>query len=435
VEIAAAMLQLREVDADVCHLAVRQRDLEAGCLNMVAASCPVSPAVRAALSLGFGGVTAEGYPGARYHPGADVVDGLEELCVQRARQLYGASHVNVQPLSASNANLALLYGLLEPDDGVLSMELAHGGHLSHASRPSSASRRIRARYYGLGADGRIDIDHVATQARACRPRMLIGGASSYPRTIDFRAMREVADDVGALLLADVSHISGLIAAGVHPDPVAHADLVTSSTYKQLGGPHGGFILRGTRSRVDTSAIDRCVFPAFQGTPDFATIAAKAVAFGLAQRPEFCDRMRRVVALAAAMADTFRERSVRMVGGGTDTHMILLDLGPTTTGAQLSSVLESAGLLVNKNLIPDDPRPPTSTSGVRLGTNHLAAGAAGPDDACALATAIADILDLLDANRDAIGSAPWQRLRELCRAYADVRRDPLDCDGHRPPNTR
>lgn len=411
---------LAESDPDVVALAERELARRAGQLNLVAASSPTAPAVQAAQALGLGALTAEGYPGRRFHPGAEVVDEVERLAIDRAAGLFGADHANVQPLSGSAANTAMLLGLLDAGDTVLSMELSHGGHLSHAARPASATRHLAAAYYGVGADGALDLDHVRERALAVRPAVLVCGGSAYPRTLDFAALREVADEVGALVLADISHIGGLVAAGLHPSPVPHCDLVTTSTYKQLRGPRGGLVLRGESSRVPAGKIDRMVFPGFQGTPDFGAIAGKAVALGAASRPQFRTAMHRVVRFARLFAEEFVERGLRLVAGGTDTHMVLVDLsGGSATGRTVSEALERVGILANKNLVPHDPRPASETSGLRIGTNHLAFMAIDDRDVRELAGEIAALVTAMDLGRLPEQCPAWRRLGEFAAVLTAV----------------
>lgn len=379
-------------DPSLRKLAERELSRQRAQLNLVAASSPPSPDVLAAQALGLSALTAEGYPGRRYHPGTEVIDAVERLAIERAKLLFGADHANVQPLSGSAANLAVLFGLLEPGDSVLSMELSHGGHLSHAARPASTTKHFGAAYYRLGADGTLDLDHVREQARAVRPAVLMCGGSAYPRTIDFPSFRAVADEVGALLIGDISHISGLVATGIHPTPFPYCDLVTTSTYKQLRGPHGGLVLRGPGSRVPGGKLGTWVFPGFQGTPDFGMVAAKAAALGNALRPAFAVAMERVARFAGLFADAFTARGLRLVTGGTDTHMVLVDLSDgSATGRTVSRVLEQIGILANKNLIPNDPRPASETSGLRIGTNHLAFMDVDDQDVSRLARGIADLV--------------------------------------------
>ncbi|TQF06813.1 serine hydroxymethyltransferase [Kitasatospora acidiphila] len=411
-----ALDALAASDPAILKLAERELARQRSHLNLVAASSPTSPEVLVTQALGLSALTAEGYPGRRYHPGTEVIDEVEQLAVERACALYGADHANVQPLSASMANLALLFGILRPGDAVLSMELSHGGHLSHASRPASSSKHLTADYYQLGPDGTLDLDRVREQVLALRPKVLICGGSAYPRTIDFAALRAIADEVDALVLGDISHISGLVAAGRHPSPFPHCDIVTTSTYKQLRGPHGGLILRAPGSRLSAAKLDKFVFPGFQGTPDFGMIAAKAVALGAAQRPEFGAAMDRVLRFAKLFAEAFLDRGVRLVGGGTDTHMVLVDLsGGAATGQTVSTALERVGILANKNLIPGDPRSAQETSGLRIGTNHLAFLHIGDREVGELAADIAELVACLTKGTAAEQCPSWPRLTEHASA--------------------
>ncbi|WP_018680593.1 serine hydroxymethyltransferase [Actinokineospora enzanensis] len=403
-------------DSAVADLARAHLAYAARTLNLVAASSPTLPAVSAAAGAGFWAVTAEGYPGARYHPAAVAIDDLESLARQRARSLFGVSHANVQPASGSAANLAVLYGLLDPGDRVLSLDLAHGGHLSHVSRQASISKRVDAAHYLVGDDGTVDPAALADLVARTRPRLVICGGSAYPRQLDFAAFRAAADRVDALLLADISHISGLVAAGVHPSPAAFCDLVTTSTYKQLRGPRGGLVMLGEPTRVSASTIDRAVFPGFQGTPDFAAIAGKAIAFRHAATPDFRAAMQRVVDYARIFAAAFTDRGVPMVTGGTDTHMVLLDLRATpVSGRVVADSLQDLGLLTNRNLVPADPRPTRETSGVRLGTNDLAFRDLTSTEITTLAGTVAAVVgDLVDERP---GGPARALLSELVAEYS------------------
>ncbi|MGW4022700.1 serine hydroxymethyltransferase [Streptomyces sp. NPDC005009] len=421
----AGLTALAETDTAVLKLAEQELEQQRGRLNLVAASSPTLPAVQAAQALGLSAVTAEGYPGRRFHPGTESVDEIERLATGHAESLFGADHANVQPLSGSSANLALLYGLSEPGRPVLAMDLTHGGHLSHLARPASASRHLKAAYYRVADDGRLDLDDLRRQARAVRPNLIICGGSAYPRFLDFAAFRSIADEVGALLMADISHVSGLVAAGLHPSPVPHCDVVTTSTYKQLCGPRGGLILRGPASGVTAATVDRLVFPGFQGTADFGAIAAKAVAFAHARRPEFRTAMERVTRFARIFAEAFTSHGLALVGGGTDTHMVLVDLGSgDVTGRSVSDALERVGILANKNLVPNDPRPAHETSGLRIGTNHLAFLPIDDQDVRDLADAVAAAVADLRCGGTADRSPAWHRLGSLASALADAREPAL-----------
>ncbi|MCX5387047.1 serine hydroxymethyltransferase [Streptomyces sp. NBC_00083] len=355
-------------------------------LAMVAASSSADPSVLACTGATISNVTTEGYPGARYHAGCEVVDEVERLAVARARSLFGAQYANVQPHSGSTANQIVLCTLMKPGDTLLGMELSAGGHLTHGSTASVSGQFFRAVGYGTDAEGLLDYGQVAELAREHRPKVIVCGASAYPRTVDFARFRRIADEVGAYLLADISHIAGLVAAGLHPSPVDHAHATTTSTYKQLYGPRGGLILLGRDAdtalpgtrRTLSRAVAHGTFPFLQGTPDLGAVAAKARAFDIAAQPEFRALAGRVVSGARELASAFAGLGHTLVTGGTDNHMVLLDVGRRgLTGAIAESALADCRIVVNRNRIPGDPHGPRVTSGVRFGTNTLALRAMGP----------------------------------------------------------
>ncbi len=354
-----------ELAAILLKEAGRQRDT----LELIASENYVSRAVLEAQGSILTNKYAEGYPGARYYGGCRYVDMAEELAISRARALFGAEHANVQTHSGSQANAAAYMALLDLGDTILSMSLAHGGHLTHGHKLSFSGHQYRFEHYGVRQDTEyIDYDEVAAKAEQVRPRMILAGASAYPRTIDFARLREIADSVGAYLMVDMAHIAGLVAAGVHPSPVPFAHVVTSTTHKTLRGPRGGLILSSAELGKQ---IDKAVFPGIQGGPLMHIIAAKAVAFGEALRPEFKAYQRRIVENAKALAAELQRQGVRLVSGGTDNHMMLVDLSPLdVSGRDAEKALEETGLACNKNQIPYDPRPPRVCSGIRLGTPPL-----------------------------------------------------------------
>ncbi|MFI0480788.1 serine hydroxymethyltransferase [Actinomadura sp. 9N215] len=392
-------------DADLAELLAAEYRRQRDELCLVASSSVAHPSVLAAQATVADNLTTEGYPGRRYHGGCAYADEIERLAVLRCRALFGARYANVQPYSGSMANNVVLFSLLAPGDTVLSLDLAAGGHLSHGARAAASGKFFRVVPYGVGPDGHIDYASVRALAERERPRIVIAGASSYPRTIDFDRFREIADAVDALLLADISHISGLVATGLHPSPIDAAHVTTTSTYKQLGGPRGGLILSGRdherpvghRGTPLGAAIDHAVFPFFQGTPSIGSIAAKARALALAAEPEFARWTRRVAATAQELARGLAERGLTLVTGGTDNHIVLVDLTATgVTGAAAQTALERCGIVVNKNMIPGDRRPPLLSSGLRLGTNVTALrGIAGPDVA-ECADLVADVVTALSA---------------------------------------
>jgi glycine hydroxymethyltransferase len=310
---------------------------------------------------------AEGYPGARYYGGCEFVDEVERLCIERARALFGADHANVQPHSGTQANMAVFQALLSPGDTILAMSLSQGGHLSHGYSRNFSGHVYRSFFYGLDRETeRIDMREVERLAMEHRPKLIVCGASAYPRAIDFEAFRAVADKVGAFLLADIAHVAGLVAAKLHPDPVPHCHVVTSTTHKTMRGPRGGMIL----SRKDLARkIESAIFPGIQGGPLMHVIAGKAVALKEAMQPEFKEYQKQIVANAAAMAKRLSELGHRLVSGGTDNHLMLVDLRQTTgmSGKDAEKLLDKVGITLNKNLVPFDPRPPAECSGIRIGT--------------------------------------------------------------------
>ena len=335
-------------------------------IELIASENFVSPAVMAAMGSPLTNKYAEGYPGKRYYGGCIYVDEAERIAIERAKELYGADHANVQPHSGSQANMAVYFGLLNPGDTVLGMSLNNGGHLTHGSPVNISGKYFHFDAYGIDPETeQINYDEVLKAARACKPKMIVAGASAYPREIDFAAFRKIADDVGAYLMVDMAHIAGLVAAGCHVSPIPYADVVTTTTHKTLRGPRGGLILCKEQYQ---KAIDKAIFPGIQGGPLEHVVAAKAVCFGEAMKPEFKDYQRQIVKNAKALENALREKGVRMVSGGTDNHLLLLDLCDTpVTGKQLETWLGMANITVNKNMVPRDQRKPAETSGVRIGT--------------------------------------------------------------------
>ena len=339
-------------------------------IELVASENVMSRAVREALGHEIGNKTLEGYPGNRFHGGGEHVDAVERLAVKRARQLFGAAYANVQPHSGTQANQAVLFALLSPGDRILSLDLAAGGHLSHGAGANLSGRWFDARHYGVDRHtGLLDYDAIEARAREVRPALLIAGGSAYPRAIDFERMGRIAEAVDARLLADMAHIAGLVAAGAHPSPVPHADIVTCTTTKTLRGPRGGVIL--ARSDELARALQSAVFPGVQGSLHSNVIAAKAVCLGEALRPQFRDYARRVVENARTLAATLAGRGIAVVGGGTDTHMVLLDLASAgLLGSQAQAALARAGITSNKNPVPFDARSPSKWTGLRLGVSAI-----------------------------------------------------------------
>jgi glycine hydroxymethyltransferase len=360
---------LRDADPIVARLIDRELRRQQHGLELIASENFASRAVIDAMGTPLTNKYAEGYPGRRYYGGCEVVDEVEQLAIDRLKQLFGAEHANVQPHSGAQANFAAFMAVIKPGDTIMGMSLPHGGHLSHGAAVNHSGVIWRAVHYGVDpATGRIDYDVVREQAKREQPKLIIAGGSAYARIIDFAAFRSIADEVGALFLVDMAHFAGLVAGGVHPSPVPHAQIVTSTTHKTLRGPRAGLIL----SIADhATAIDKSVFPGTQGGPLEHVIAAKAVAFGEALTPDFRAYARQVVDNAKALAEALVTRGFAIVSGGTDTHLMLVDLRPKNlTGKVAEKTLDQAGITVNKNTIPDDPQSPFVTSGIRLGTPAL-----------------------------------------------------------------
>ena len=358
---------LSQADPEVGASIQAEFDREQHNIELIASENIVSEAVMLAMGTCLTNKYAEGYPGKRYYGGCAAVDVTEELARQRACQLFGCKHANVQPHSGANANLAAFFALLQPGDTVLSMNLAHGGHLSHGSPVNISGKYFHIVPYGV-ADGTevIDYDQVLSIARECRPKLILAGASAYPRAIDFAKFREIADAVGAWLMVDMAHIAGLVAAGVHPSPIPYADVVTTTTHKTLRGPRGGMLL--CNDEAIAKKLNSAIFPGSQGGPLEHIIAAKAVALGEALKPEFKTYQQQIVKNAAVLAQTIMEGGLDLVSDGTDNHLMLVDLRPAhLTGKEMEHRLDEVYITVNKNAIPNDPEKPFVTSGIRVGT--------------------------------------------------------------------
>lgn len=335
-------------------------------LEMIASENFASPEVLKAMANSLNNKYAEGYPGKRYYGGCEVVDKIEQLAIDRAKEIFGAEHVNVQPHSGANANFAVFFAFLNPGDTVLGMDLSNGGHLTHGSPVNISGKYFNIKSYGVNEDGFLNYEEMEALAREHQPKMIIAGASAYPRTLDFPRFRAIADEVGALLMVDMAHIAGLVAAGVHPSPVPYADIVTTTTHKTLRGPRGGMILCPQKY---AAAIDKAVFPGTQGGPLEHIIAAKAVCFYEALQPEYKEYQAQVVKNAAVLAKALQDKGFKIVSHGTDNHLMLVDLTniPEMTGKKAQILLEEVNITVNKNTIPGETRSPFVTSGVRVGT--------------------------------------------------------------------
>lgn len=334
-------------------------------IELIASENIASPAVIAAMGSVLTNKYAEGYPGKRYYGGCDYVDVLENIAMERAKALFGAAYANVQPHSGAQANTAVYFAMLQPGDTVMGMSLSNGGHLTHGSPVNLSGKYFHFVPYGVDAQGYIDYDAMRALALECKPKMIVSGASAYPRTIDFEKIRAICDEVGALMMVDIAHIAGLVAAGQHPSPVPYADFVTTTTHKTLRGPRGGMIM--CREQYG-KAIDKAIFPGTQGGPLMHVIAGKAVCFGEALKPEFKDYQAQIIKNAKALEAAFRAEGIKMVSDGTDNHLLLLDFsGTEMTGKLLETLLEEANITVNKNTVPNETRSPFVTSGVRVGT--------------------------------------------------------------------
>ena len=357
---------IRSADPEVTEAIELELNRQRTHIELIASENFVSPAVMAAMGTCLTNKYAEGYPGKRYYGGCQYVDIVENLARDRACRLYGADHANVQPHSGAQANMAVYFAMLKPGDTVMGLSLSNGGHLTHGSPVNMSGAYYRFVPYGVSSDTEtIDYDEVRRIALECRPKMIVSGASAYPRIIDFAKLREIADEVGALLMIDMAHIAGLVAAGEHPSPVPYADFVTTTTHKTLRGPRGGMIL--CREEY-AKAIDKAIFPGTQGGPLEHIIAGKAVCFGEALKPEFREYQHQIILNAKAIEETFRAEGVRMVSGGTDNHLLLLDFtGTEMTGKQMETLLEEANITTNKNTVPNETRSPFVTSGLRVGT--------------------------------------------------------------------
>jgi len=384
-------------------------------IELIASENYASPRVLEAQGSVLTNKYAEGYPGRRYYGGCEYVDIAEQLALERARQLFGAAYANVQPHSGSQANAAVYLALLKPGDTILGMSLDHGGHLTHGAKVNFSGKIFNAVQYGIRADnGEIDYDEVEKQAREHRPRLIIAGFSAYSRTLDFPRFRAIADAVGAYLLVDMAHVAGLVAAGVYPNPIPYADVVTTTTHKTLRGPRGGLILARPNDEL-TKKFNSLVFPGTQGGPLMHVIAAKAVAFLEALQPEFKVYQQQVVRNAQAASVRMLERGYRIVSGGTDNHLFLIDLsGREITGKDADAALGRAHMTVNKNAVPNDPRPPAITSGLRIGTPAGTTRGFGIKEFESIADWMADVLDA-NGSEAAIAKAREQALA-LCRRF-------------------
>jgi glycine hydroxymethyltransferase len=414
--------ELRRTDPDVFDAVAAEAERQHSTLELIASENFTSLAVLQAAGSVLTNKYAEGYPGRRYYGGCEHVDIVETLAISRARQLFGAEHANVQPHSGAQANMAAYMALLEPGDTLLGMNLSHGGHLTHGSPVNFSGQLYSVVAYGVGVDGHIDYDQLRQLALQHRPKVIVAGASAYPRTIHFDRFATIARDVDARLVVDMAHIAGLVAGGAHPSPVPHADIVTSTTHKTLRGPRSGFILC---REAYAKRIDKQVFPGIQGGPLMHIIAAKAVAFLESLRPSFRSYAHSVVANARALGAALQQHGYELVSGGTDNHLVLVDLrrNGELTGKRAEEALERARITCNKNTVPGEQRSPFVTSGIRLGTAALTSRGMGLAEMQRIGEWIAQVLDAPDD--PAVATRVAREIGELCEAfplYAEYRRE-------------
>lgn len=402
---------IQQTDPELAEALKAELNRQQNNIELIASENFVSPAVMAAAGSHLTNKYAEGYPAHRYYGGCQFVDIAEELARERLKQLFGCEYCNVQPHSGASANLAVLFAACQPGDTVMGMNLAHGGHLSHGSPVNISGKYFKIVPYGVKeGEEVIDYDEMEKIALECKPKVIISGASAYPRVIDFKRIREICDKVGALMFVDIAHIAGLVAAGIHPSPVPYADFVTTTTHKTLRGPRGGVIMC---KEEWGKAIDKAVFPGIQGGPLMHVIAAKAVAFKEALSPEFKDYQKQIVKNAAAMAEQFKVRGVKMVSGGTDNHLILLNLSDKSiTGKELEKLLDEVHITVNKNAIPFDTQKPFVTSGIRVGTPAMTSRGMKEAQARKIADLITDVIERREGAFESVNA----EVTALCKAF-------------------
>ena len=383
-----SLQEIELVDKEIADLIQAELDRQNSHIELIASENWVSKAVMASMGSPLTNKYAEGYPGKRYYGGCGCVDGVEQLAIDRAKELFGCEYANVQPHSGAQANMAVFFAILEPGDTVLGMNLAHGGHLTHGSPANMSGKYFNAVSYGVNDDGVIDYEEVRRIALECRPKLIVAGASAYARIIDFKKFREIADEVGAYLMVDMAHIAGLVASGQHPSPIPYADVVTTTTHKTLRGPRGGLILSSAENAKKFN-FNKAIFPGVQGGPLMHVIAAKAVCFKEALQPEFKEYGRNIVANAKALCEGLKSRGIDIVSGGTDNHLMLVDLRKLgVTGKEMENLLDEVNITCNKNAIPNDPQSAFVTSGVRLGTAAVTARGMNVEDMDRIAEAIA-----------------------------------------------
>ncbi|MBQ2258449.1 MAG: serine hydroxymethyltransferase [Lachnospiraceae bacterium] len=383
--------EVKKVDPQIADAIVQEQERQNSHIELIASENWVSKAVMAAMGSPLTNKYAEGYPGKRYYGGCDCVDVVENLAIERAKELFGCDYANVQPHSGAQANMAVQFAVLQPGDTIMGMNLDHGGHLTHGSPVNMSGKYFNVVPYGVDDNGFLDYDKMRALALECKPKMIIAGASAYARTIDFKKFREVADEVGAVLMVDMAHIAGLVAAGLHPSPIPYADVVTTTTHKTLRGPRGGLIL-ANKEAAEKYNFNKAIFPGIQGGPLMHVIAAKAVCFQEALGDEFKAYQQQIIKNAQALCNGLTNRGIKIVSGGTDNHLMLVDL--TTydlTGKAVEKLLDEAHITCNKNTIPNDPKSPFVTSGIRLGTPAVTSRGMKEDDMDKIAEAIAMVI--------------------------------------------
>ena len=382
---------IRTVDPEIANAITDEFERQNSHIELIASENWVSPAVMSAMGSILTNKYAEGYPGKRYYGGCECVDVVEELARERAKKLFGCEYVNVQPHSGAQANMAVQFAILKPGDTVMGMNLDHGGHLTHGSPVNFSGTYFNIVPYGVNDEGFIDYENVRAIAKECQPKMIIAGASAYARTIDFKKFREIADEVGAVLMVDMAHIAGLVAAGLHPSPIPYAHVVTTTTHKTLRGPRGGMILC-SQEMQDKYNFNKAIFPGTQGGPLMHVIAAKAVCFKEALEPEFKEYQQQIIKNAQALCKGLQDRGIKIVSGGTDNHLMLVDLTPfELTGKVVEKLMDEAHITANKNTIPNDPKSPFVTSGIRLGTPAATSRGLKEEDFDKVAEAIAMLI--------------------------------------------
>ena len=402
---------VKEFDAEVGEAMLLEQTRQQQNIELIASENIASPAVMAAMGTLLTNKYAEGYPGKRYYGGCEKVDIVEDIARERAKKLFGAEHANVQPHSGAQANLAVYFAMLNPGDTIMGMSLSEGGHLTHGSPVNMSGKYYNFVPYGIdGETHRINYDTVRQIALECKPKMIVAGASAYPRAIDFKKFREIADEVGAYLMVDMAHIAGLVAAGAHESPVPYCDFVTSTTHKTLRGPRGGLILCKEKYAKD---IDKAIFPGTQGGPLMHIIAAKAVCFGEALSDDFKEYGRKVVENCAALAEGLTKRGLKLVSGGTDNHLLLMDLRDMDiTGKELENRLDEVRITVNKNTVPNEPRSPFVTSGIRIGTAAVTTRGLGVEEMDKIAELIYMVIEDFEGNKEKVIA----EVDAICKKY-------------------